>query len=225
MSDPGIQTRLQTSGHAVILTDLPSFLIDNLRSTAFAEGKAGKRCLLNRPPVAETATRLRETLHQAGVLPPSAVAIQAIAFDKSPVANWKVAWHQDLMFPIANAPKSPGYRCASIKDKNHFAQPPDSTLNELLAVRLHLDDCDATNGPLRVSPGTHRFGSIPTDEIPRIVAQHGESVCLALTGEALLMLPLLLHASSQATQPKHRRVLHFVFHCGAPPVEPWAQTV
>ena len=44
-------------------------------------------------------------------------------------------------------------------------------------------------------------------------------------GEAVLTRPLLLHASSQATAPKHRRVLHVVYHSGRPIPETWHRRV
>jgi ectoine hydroxylase-related dioxygenase (phytanoyl-CoA dioxygenase family) len=94
-----------------------------------------------------------------------------------------------------------------------------------LAVRIHLDDCDETNGPLRVSPGTHQHGVIRSGTIAEIVAQHGETACLAKAGDALLIKPLLLHASSPAAVPKHRRVLHIVYHSGERIAEPWHRAV
>jgi ectoine hydroxylase-related dioxygenase (phytanoyl-CoA dioxygenase family) len=142
------------------------------------------------------------------------VAIQAIAFDKTDSANWKVAWHQDLMFPFARPVRSRAYALPCVKDGVDYARPPRAVLEKLLAVRLHLDDCDETNGPLRVSPASHLSGVIPTAEIAARVAVHGEVVCLAKEGQALLMKPLLLHASSRASLPKHRRVLHLVFSDG-----------
>jgi hypothetical protein len=39
----------------------------------------------------------------------------------------------------------------------------------------------------------------------------GESVVAVNRGGALVMRPLILHASSKASAPKARRVLHFVF--------------
>jgi ectoine hydroxylase-related dioxygenase (phytanoyl-CoA dioxygenase family) len=154
-----------------------------------------------------------------------AVAIQAIAFDKTPDVNWKVAWHQDLMFPFAKPVSSPGYSLSCVKDGINFAQPPVEVLNELLAVRIHLDTCHTGNGPLRVSPGSHSLGIILTEKISQTVLHHGQTDCLAQAGAALLMRPLLLHASSKATESGHRRVLHFVFHSGTPTTEPWAQSV
>lgn len=113
----------------------------------------------------------------------------------------------------------------TLKQGIHYARPPESVLNQLLAVRLHLDDCDATNGPLRISPGTHLAGILKTAAIPEQVVSHGEITCLAKKGEILLMRPLVLHASSQATEPKHRRILHLVYHTGEPIQETWHRAI
>lgn len=218
-------SELGKDGFAIVETSVSPAAREALRSEVFRDGCAGKRCLLDHPLVAGTARALREDLVKSGQLPSGAIAIQAIAFDKSPSANWKVAWHQDLMFPFANAVVAPGYAIPSLKDGIHFAQAPPEVLGDMLAVRLHLDDCADDNGPLRVSPGSHRFGIFPGAAISGLVAAHGEVTCLAKEGEAVLMRPLLLHASSQALTPKHRRVLHFVFHSGAPVAERWHQAI
>lgn len=188
--------------------------LDAVRARVFAPGEAGTRCLLDDAHVGGIAVEARGTLVAAGKLSADAVAIQAIAFDKTPEANWKVTWHQDVMFPFAEAVRAEGFVLPSVKDGVNYARPPVSVLDELLAVRIHLDECDANNGPLRVSPGTHRRGVIPSTEISSSVAAAGERVCLAAEGEALLMKPLTLHASSPAREPRHRRVLHFVYHSG-----------
>jgi ectoine hydroxylase-related dioxygenase (phytanoyl-CoA dioxygenase family) len=177
------------------------------------------------PEVAVAARKIRAELTRQGVLAGSAVAVQAIAFDKTPEANWKVTWHQDVMFPFASAVRAPGYDLATKKDGGDYARPPRAVLEGMLAVRVHLDDCDATNGPLRVAPGSNACGILRSSEIDAAVQRHGETQCLARAGDALLMRPLLLHASSPATAPKHRRVLHLVYYSGDPIAEQWYRTV
>ena len=196
-----------------------------VRDTLFADGRAGTRCLLDEPIVRDVAIAVRRALIDAGRLLPGSVAIQAIAFDKTPAANWKVTWHQDLMFPFARPVSAEGFALASRKDGVDYARPPRHVLEALLAVRIHLDDCDETNGPLRVSPGTHQQGVIRSTDLAEAVARHGETACLAGAGDALLMKPLLVHASSPASAPKHRRVLHFVYHSGEAMTEPWHRAV
>lgn len=198
---------------------------NRLRVSLFPRGVPGTRCLLDLPDVREVALDLGEHLAREGFLPRVAPAIQAIAFDKSVDANWKVTWHQDLLFPLARPAVSPGYSLACTKEGVDFARPPRRVLEELLAVRLHLDPCHADRGPLRVAPGTHRRGVVPVEAIASLVAEAGEVACLAEEGDLLLMRPLLLHASSKATQPSHRRVLHLVYHAGPPPPESWHRTV
>jgi ectoine hydroxylase-related dioxygenase (phytanoyl-CoA dioxygenase family) len=199
--------------------------VEAAREELFRTGEAGTRCLLDYPVVREIVIAVRETLANAGRLPAQAVAIQAIAFDKTPEANWKVTWHQDVMFPFAQPVRAEGFTLPSRKDGVDYARPPRAVLESLLAVRIHLDDCDETNGPLRVSPGTHQRGIIRSADIAATVARHGETACLARSGDALLMKPLLLHASSPASVPKHRRVLHVVYHSGAALPEPWHRAV
>jgi ectoine hydroxylase-related dioxygenase (phytanoyl-CoA dioxygenase family) len=212
-------------GWTRVATGIDAECIARLRAEAFTEGSAGTRCLLDLTEVRAAALQLKRELIASGHLPSGSIAIQAIAFDKTPATNWKVAWHQDLMFPFAAAASARGFDLPTRKDGVDFARPPRAVLEELLAVRLHLDPCGATNGPLRVSPGSHREGLIPSSACGEMAARGGEVACLAEQGEAVLMRPLLLHASSQATLPARRRVLHFVYHSGTPVAEAWHRAV
>ena len=92
-----------------------------------------------------------------------------------------------------------------------YVQPPLAVLRELVAVRLHLDPCGEHDGALRVIAGSHQLGRIAADQAARLRVRHAETVCTAAAGDALVMRPLLLHASSRATGNSRRRVLHFLF--------------
>jgi ectoine hydroxylase-related dioxygenase (phytanoyl-CoA dioxygenase family) len=214
-----------TEGWTIVRTGLTENTLESLRSSVFSEHGPGQRCLLDQPLVRETAVLLRSELIKTGFLPEGAIAIQAIAFDKTPATNWKVTWHQDLMFPFARPPTAKDFDLPTVKDGINYARPPRSVLEDLLAVRLHLDDCNNTNGPLRVSPCSHLRGIFRSTDLASIATQFGEVDCCARTGEALLMKPLLLHASSRATAARHRRVLHLVYHTGTPIPEVWHRSV
>lgn len=95
-------------------------------------------------------------------------------------------------------------------------QPPVSVLESMLAVRIHLDDCGKSNGPVRVIPGSHLQGRLSTDQIHRFSERPATS-CTVAAGGVLLMRPLLLHASSASYLPRHRRVIHLEFASGALP--------
>ena len=216
---------LATQGWLNVPSGLGEVLLEKLQSGVFQPGRAGSRCLLDHPLVRETAVMVRDHLSRLGLIEAASVAIQAITFDKTPETNWKVSWHQDLMFPFARSVSAPGYTLACEKDGVHFARPPAAVLADLIAVRLSLDPCDSENGPLRVAPGTHMEGIIPAGKIMDRVARAGEIICTNASGDLLLMKPLLLHASSQATSPDHRRILHLVYHNGGPVAEPWHRAV
>ena len=216
---------LEQNGHAQFSPQLSTQLLSSLREAAFAAGEAGTRCLLDLPDVSAASLALKEALTQRGILPARAIAIQAIAFDKTPDANWKVTWHQDVMFPFARAVTNPDYSLPSIKEGVDYARPPQHVLTEMLAVRLHLDECDETNGPLRVASGSHKSGVIKSSEIATALTRYPEVVCLAKLGDAILMRPLLLHASSRAIVAKRRRVLHVVYHSRSQITEQWHRSI
>lgn len=104
-----------------------------------------------------------------------------------------------------------------MKDGVHHVQAPPDVLETMLTVRIHLDDCGLENGPLRVLPGTHRYGWLNADDIQRLRGEVEEASCAIALGGAILMRPLLLHASSKAMKPQHRRVLHLEFAASALP--------
>src|SRR3954454_20557270 len=104
-------------------------------------------------------------------------------------------------------------------------RPPAAILEKVLAVRRHLDDSGEDNGPLRVLPGTHRRGILSDAEIVA-TSKEEEVVCSARSGYAILMRPLVLHASSPARTSSARRVIHIEFASAslAPPLQ-WHSTV
>jgi ectoine hydroxylase-related dioxygenase (phytanoyl-CoA dioxygenase family) len=141
----------------------------------------------------------------------SARVVRSLLFDKTPDANWKVPWHQDLTIAVKERREVPGFGPWSVKAGVPHVQPPASVLEKMLTLRLHLDDCGPQNGPLRVLPGSHRKGVLDSTAIAETRQRRGEAVCSIQRGGAMLMWPLLLHASSPATQPGHRRVIHLEF--------------
>lgn len=145
------------------------------------------------------------------ILGPAACPVQAIYFDKPPHANWKVPWHQDLTIPVRERIDVPGFGPWSMKAGIPHVQPPAALLERMLIVRLHLDASTEENGPLRVISGSHRHGRLGRDEIDRWRDQGKEITCLVPPGGALVMRPLLLHASSSARVPAHRRVIHLEY--------------
>jgi hypothetical protein len=137
------------------------------------------------------------------------VPVQCTYFAKSSQANWLVPVHQDLSIPVAGRFAHADWSGWSVKQGQTFVQPPLEVLQSMVAVRVHLDDCGAADGPLRAVAGSHRLGKLT----PEAAAGHraSDASVLASAGDVLVMRPLLLHRSSKATGSSQRRVLHFVY--------------
>ena len=176
-------------------------------------GKAfGIRNLLNVVPFTRTLAN-QSTCRSIGepILGNTARVVRGIYFDKHKDANWKVAWHQDLTIAVQERLDVAGYRPWSIKAGIHHVQPPVSILENMLTLRIHLDDTDESNGALRVLPGTHQYGRLDAQQIEYWKERERAVACSVRRGGVLVMRPLLLHSSMQAVEPSHRRVLHFEY--------------
>jgi hypothetical protein len=171
----------------------------------------GTRRLIELPWCSELAERLMRDHRVSEFLPVKAIPVQCTLFAKSIENNWLVCLHQDLSIPVAERVDGPGCLGWSEKEGGLFVQPPASVLEGVMALRLHLDDCNERNGALRVVPGSHRLGRLTADEVSRIKDGRGEVIVQVPRGGAMIMKPLLLHASSKAAIGGMRRVLHFVF--------------
>lgn len=92
-----------------------------------------------------------------------------------------------------------------------YAHAPASALSRVIALRLHLDDSLADNGPLRVLPGTHAMGVLSDDEIARHAREVPPVACVAPAGAVVAMRPLIVHASSKVESERPRCVLHIEY--------------
>ena len=208
-----MRSAFDENGHSIIDAVLNAGQCEAVADRVSTVGiaRAGSRNLLHDACCAELAQRLKSCAAIAKHLPATAVAVQCTLFDKSPARNWLVALHQDLSIPVRERITHPDCTGWAEKEGVLFVQPPLSVLESLVAVRVHLDECGPGAGPLRVVPGSHRHGRLSKREARHQRQMNGEFECIAKRGDSLLMRPLLLHASSKATEPFRRRVLHFLF--------------
>lgn len=198
-------------GFRLISQVLSEAEVRQLLTDVVVSDAAGRRNMLDMPAVA-TLARSAKLIglvrpHMGGVPRP----VRAIWFNKSAEANWLVAWHQDLAIAVRERINVPGFGAWSVKEGVKHVQPPVEMLERMLTVRIHLDDADSENGALRVIAGTHRLGRLSAEQIAVIRADQEETLCAAAAGDALLMRPLLLHASGRSTSERPRRVLHLEY--------------
>jgi ectoine hydroxylase-related dioxygenase (phytanoyl-CoA dioxygenase family) len=207
---------LETDGFAIVDRYLDpttiAALIRDLEALNLTPDRAGIRNILELLPSVKILADSQEirSLVTSG-LGANARLVRGIFFDKQPTANWKVPWHQDVTIAVKQRLERPDYHPWSLKGGIPHVQPPQAILERMLTVRIHLDRTDATNGALKVIPSSHRQGKLSTVEIDRWKQLDTSTTCSCEAGGILLMRPLLLHASSIATIPNHRRVIHLEY--------------
>lgn len=131
--------------------------------------------------------------------------VRSIYFDKPPLSNWAVPWHQDMTISVSERKKIEGFTGWTVKHGQFSVCPPAGYMENICTVRLHLDDTDGTNGALRVIPGSHKNGIIRTDMLE---GKENTVTVSVPPGGLMLMKPLLFHSSDKTTNERKRRVIH-----------------
>ncbi len=183
-------------------------LLAELGKMELPRSRAGVRHAMRIPVVAEIAGKglLLELARE--ILGKDALPFRATLFDKSPTANWLVVWHQDTALPLLERREMAGWGPWSVKEGVHYAHAPASALEQVVALRVHLDDSTSENGPLRVLPATHTLGVLTDEQIHGLSEKVYEVECVVPRGGVLAMRPLIVHASSKSRTEAPRRVLH-----------------
>jgi hypothetical protein len=209
-----LRRELEAAGHALRRGVLGGDQLGMLAKVLPA-GHAARNLLWERAEIAAALEYLGIDRLACEALGDGAFPINVIYFDKTEGANWKVPGHQDLMMPIERQVDEPGFGGWSTKAGVVHVEPPVEVLERLVALRIHLDDCPASNGPLAVVPGSHTRGKLGDAELGQL-APGWFVACEAAAGDVLLMKPLVVHRSSPAESPRHRRVLHVVYAVDEP---------
>lgn len=162
------------------------------------------------PAVAElTAAPALLQLIQPHLAAPARL-VRALYFNKTPQNNWLVSWHQDRTVAVARRFEAEGWGPWSLKEGVWHVQPPLAVLEQMVTLRLHLDDAGRDNGCLKLIPGSHRLGIMRSEEC--VTQAEGAVVyCEVRRGDVLLMRPHVLHASDKSAVPANRRILHFEY--------------
>jgi ectoine hydroxylase-related dioxygenase (phytanoyl-CoA dioxygenase family) len=207
----------------VVAPDQAADLIDVMRNSSSAASDGvldrkgeiyGVRDLLWRVPTVRKLAQSAALLEiVATILGPDAFVVRGLFFDKTMSTNWNLPWHQDLTIAVRARRDVPGFGPWTRKAGIPHVHAPAEFLERMLTLRLHLDDCDTHSGPMRVLPGSHTMGKLDAAGVAAWSARAGELAvdCLVPTGGAVIMRPLLLHASASGTEPGHRRVIHLEY--------------
>jgi ectoine hydroxylase-related dioxygenase (phytanoyl-CoA dioxygenase family) len=188
-----------------------AFLLSAIEDSSLHRSRAGMRNAFQIDVVRLLAHDARLITLAKQLLGDNAVPFRATLFDKSAGSNWLVVWHQDTALPLRERREVPGWGPWSVKEGAVYAHAPASALKRVLAIRVHLDDSTAENGPLQILPRTHCLGVLSDDSIHELANRIPATECHVPAGGLLLMRPLAVHASSKTTGSEPRRVLHIEY--------------
>ena len=177
--------------------------------------KAGARHVLSVPSVRELAQDARLRQLAVGYVGAGATPFRATLFDKSPDANWLVVWHQDTALPLRRQFDDPEWGPWSTKAGVLYSPAPAWALEQIIALRVSLDDSTQANGPLRVLPDTHLDGVLSDEQIEALARATTPVDCVTSAGGIVAMRPLTIHASSKSSSDQPRRVLHIEYASAA----------
>jgi ectoine hydroxylase-related dioxygenase (phytanoyl-CoA dioxygenase family) len=190
-------------------------LVDGISAASSHRSRAGIRHAMDLELVAELARQPTLLDLARAVLGPAAFPFHATLFDKSSKSNWLVVWHQDTALPLRERREIVGWGPWSVKEGVVYAHAPARALSQVLALRIHLNDSTALNGPLRVLPATQTLGVLDDDRIHELSMKISAVECLVRAGGILAMKPLLIHSSSKSKADADRRVLHIEYAAAA----------
>lgn len=217
-----IKNAVERDGFSVAEGVLPGDVIETLCDELSHAGHGMRNLFEQVPATRELVNNSAVAALVTAILGEHAFAVRAILFDKFSGKNWHVGWHQDQAIAIKSLVDVPCFGPTSVKHGVPHTRANVRVLEQMLAVRLHLDDCGPDNGPLRCMPGSHKLGRLDPDETLAHKRHLREATCTVNQGGALLMRPLCLHASSPAKSPCHRRVIHIEFaNCELPDPMQW----
>ena len=145
---------IEKDGFEVLRSAIPKRVVDQIvaevERSSSAEGilSADRICILWRmvPALSAAVVCVRPALER--LLDAAPLITQAVLLDKNARRNWSLPMHQDVYVYVSNTPGGP-------KSSTRRVRAPDHVLRSMLVMRLHLDDCFATSGCLRIIPGTH----------------------------------------------------------------------
>lgn len=132
--------------------------------------------------------------------------VKSIYFDKPETSNWYVAYHQDLTISVDKKIELENFNFWTKKQNQYAVQPPIEILENIVTIRIHLDETNEKNGAMKVVPKSHSKKIYRPETIDWSTEK--EVSCNVNKGGVMLMKPLLLHASGRTINNQKRRVIH-----------------
>jgi hypothetical protein len=205
--------RFQQDGAERVVAALTPAEVERVRGL-FGDGcRPGKRL------IADDLESITDLLEPVGAIGRAAVRfggagmfpVRALLLEKAPSTNWRLAWHQDRVIAVEERAEAPGFDRWTVKDGQIHVQPPQAIMDKLVTIRVHADDVDLNNAPLRILRGTHRLGRLSEQDVEQLAMSAEAYACVASAGDLWAYRTPIVHASAEQSAPTRRRVLQLDF--------------
>ncbi|WDI32627.1 phytanoyl-CoA dioxygenase family protein [Hyphococcus flavus] len=138
---------------------------------------------------------------------PHAKPVRLVSFNKVTDNNWSLPWHQDRVIAVRDRHDVDNFSNWSQKEGTWHCEPPISFLENMVFVRIHLDDATQGNGSLELALGSHKSGYIAADKAAATADCYPVELCRATRGDVLIIKMLTLHRSRASTTAANRRAI------------------
>src|SRR6266571_5190867 len=161
-----VATDVAHQGFAVVHEALDPHQIDwlltavqGLSDAVMETGRGGARALFERVPEIRNLARQKSVRGAAAAaLGPNCFPVRALLFDKTPAANWKVTWHQDLTIAVRARRDVEGN---GVSPRVIRGRPP---------AGYNASDGNACQ--LLIGPATGAARATPREAVPPLLAGH-----------------------------------------------------
>ena len=189
--------------------------IDQLRSLT-SDGDVGKRVSLNEANAAPLLSALTKEF-------PTYRAVRLVAFAKTGTQGWTLPWHQDRVIAVKDRAAAEGFSTWSQKSGVWHCEPPISSLERMVFLRVFLDDVGPESGGMSYAIGSHKEGKVAQSDAANTAKDYSIETEQADAGDILALPMLTLHRSEKPSIRSPRRVLRVdLAHCALPPPLEWA---
>ena len=204
-----IRQEFERDGRVWFRNAITSEELENLKQLSELENKSGARVSSTSPLYKAIASLPFNTKIQK--IWPKMEPVRVVAFNKMPSSNWGVPWHQDRVISVEEKADAEGYSNWSQKAGSWHCEPPISLLENMLFVRVHLDDSTEENGAMEIALGSHQEGAVVASEAAGIANTYQREITTAKSGDILVLAMLTLHRSLSSQSKDSRRVLRVDF--------------
>ena len=86
-----------------------------------------------------------------------------------------------------------------------------SVLDNMLFVRVHLDDAGVENSAMEIALGSHKCGRVAADDAEVHAMRHETELCIAKRGDVQVLKMGILHRSRTSSSQRPRRAVQIDF--------------